>query len=64
MVINGIEKDYAEGITLSEVLAKEGYKLEQIAVECNEEIVPKAEYETYVLNSTDHIEVVKFMGGG
>mgnify|MGYP002765841864 CR=1 FL=1 len=64
MVINGIEKDYAEGITLSEVLAKEGYKPEQIAVECNEEIVPKAEYETYILDAADHLEVVKFMGGG
>ncbi len=64
MVINGRQKNYSEGITLAEVLAKEGYQPEQIAVECNEEIVPKAEYEIYRLNPTDHLEIVKFMGGG
>ncbi|MBU5473090.1 sulfur carrier protein ThiS [Roseburia sp. MSJ-14] len=64
MIINGIEKEYPVGITLSEVLAKEGYQPEQIAVECNEEIVPKAEYQTYILNDADQLEVVKFMGGG
>lgn len=64
MVINGIEKKYQEGITLAEVLAQEGYRPEQIAVECNEEIVPKAEYKTYRLNGTVHLEIVKFMGGG
>ena len=55
MIINGIEKEYPGGITLSEVLAKEGYQPEQIAVECNEEIVPKAEYQTYILLSLIHI---------
>lgn len=64
MVINGVEKDYPEGITLAEVLKQEGYQREQIAVERNEEIVPKAEYDKVLLTSADHLEVVRFVGGG
>lgn len=64
MIINGVEKDYPEGITLAEVLKQEGYQREQIAVERNEEIVPKAEYDKVLLTSADHLEVVRFVGGG
>lgn len=64
MKINGVEKEYPEGITLSELLKQEGYQAAQIAVERNEEIVPKAEYQNLLLKSTDVLEIVKFMGGG
>lgn len=64
MVINGVEKEYPEGITLAEVLKQEGYQREQIAVERNEEIVPKAEYDKVLLTSADYLEVVRFVGGG
>lgn len=64
MTINGVNKDYPEGISLAEVLKQEGYQKERIAVERNEEIVPKAEYDKVVLASTDHLEVVQFVGGG
>lgn len=64
MIINGVEKDYPEGITLAEVLKQEGYQRERIAVERNEEIVPKAEYDKVLLTSADHLEVVRFVGGG
>lgn len=64
MTINGVTKDYPEGISLAEVLEKEGYQAERIAVERNEEIVPKSEYEKVLLKSTDHLEVVRFVGGG
>ncbi len=64
MTINGVTKDYQEGISLAEVLEKEGYQAERIAVERNEEIVPKSEYEKVLLKSADHLEVVRFVGGG
>lgn len=64
MTINGVNKDYPEGILLAEVLKQEGYQQERIAVERNEEIVPKAEYDKVRLTSADHLEVVRFVGGG
>lgn len=64
MKINGVQKEYSEGLTVSEMLIKEGFQKERVAVELNEEIVPKDDYETIVLRVADVVEVVSFMGGG
>ena len=64
MKINGAQKEYSEGLTVSEMLIKEGFQKERVAVELNEEIVPKDDYETIVLRAADVVEVVSFMGGG
>lgn len=64
MTINGVQKAYPEGISLTEVLKQEGYETERIAVERNEEIVPKTEYHKVFLKDADHLEVVRFVGGG
>ena len=45
-------------------LEENNYPLERIAVEINEEIVPKSQYDTVVLNDGDTVEVVSFVGGG
>ena len=36
----------------------------RVAVELNLDILPKADYETTVLNDGDRIEIVQFVGGG
>ncbi len=61
--INGKETD-AAGMTLMEYLTGAGYQPERIAVECNEEIVPKAAYAEKVLADGDVLEIVSFVGGG
>lgn len=62
--VNGKEKEYEENITILRLIEQEGYKKEQIAVEVNEVIIPKAEYEGYVIAPNDKLEVVSFVGGG
>ncbi len=64
MRINGVEKQYPDSITISEMLNLEGFQREQVAVERNEEIVAKDDYDTTVLLEADVVEVVCFMGGG
>lgn len=64
MKINGTEKQYPDGITISEMLKREGFQKEQVAVERNEEIVAKDDYGTMMLLESDVVEVVTFMGGG
>ena len=61
--INGefLEKD---GKTVSEMLADMDINDQRVAVEINEEIVPKAEYGVTVLKDGDKVEVVRFVGGG
>lgn len=61
--ING-ESQAVQGMSLSAYLAQEGYQPERIAVECNEEIVPKAEYDKKILQDGDVLEIVSFVGGG
>lgn len=61
--INGefLEKD---GKTVSEMLDDMDINDQRVAVEINEEIVPKAEYGVTVLKDGDKVEVVRFVGGG
>ena len=61
--INGEEKDLA-GKSIADVLATTNYDPKRIAVECNEEIVPKADYAKKILQDGDVVEVVSFVGGG
>lgn len=63
VVING-EKLDIDGMYLLTYLEENNYPLERIAVEINEEIVPKSQYDTVVLNDGDTVEVVSFVGGG
>lgn len=63
VVING-EKLDIDGMYLLTYLQENNYPLERIAVEINEEIVPKSQYDTVVLNDGDTVEVVSFVGGG
>ena len=63
LTINGKEYEF-NGRTVSEVIAELGYNEQQIAVELNESIVPKAQYKSTILYEGDHLEVVRFVGGG
>ena len=61
--INGTELNIA-GKTVAEYLANTNYDSKRIAVECNGDIVPKAQYGETVLKDGDSVEVVSFVGGG
>jgi len=62
--VNGIEIRNADNLRLSDYLVREGYIIPCIAVECNDDIVPKTQYDEKILTNGDVIEVVSFMGGG
>ena len=61
--INGKEEN-PSNITLLEYLNKNNYNLKIIAVERNEEIVSKNDYEKVYIQPDDVIEIVSFVGGG
>lgn len=61
--VNGRETD-AAGQTLAAYLKTADFDCTRIAVERNGDIVPKAQYETTVLNDGDSVEIVSFVGGG
>lgn len=61
--INGEELAIA-GRTVAEYLAENGYDTKRVAVELNGDILPKAQYDSTVLQDGDIVEVVSFVGGG
>ena len=64
ITVNGKKKELITALTVAEYLEENGYVTSQIAVELNEEILPKADYSTVKLQENDVMEVVSFMGGG
>jgi len=62
--VNGIEISNADNLRLSDYLVREGYTISCVAVECNDYIVPKNQYDEKLLIDGDVIEVVSFVGGG
>ncbi len=61
--INGELLD-KNGKTISEILVDMEITAQRVAVELNEEIVPKANYDETILKDGDVVEVVRFVGGG
>ena len=62
--VNGTKKELPGVFSVKEYLEQNGYVVSQIAVELNEEILPKTEYASTVLKDGDVMEIVSFMGGG
>lgn len=62
--VNGELFECRGGMSVAELLKEKGYKTPFIAVEVNGKIVKKTDYETFILNDGDKVEIVNFVGGG
>lgn len=62
--INGKIITEADGMSIADYITSAGYISGRIAVEYNEEILPKSDYGSTILSSADNVEIVEFMGGG
>jgi len=61
--INGCEQA-ANGKSVVDIINEMNIDIRTIAVELNEEIVSKADYDSTTLKDGDVLEVVSFVGGG
>lgn len=64
MFVNEKYIELEKEINLALFLKNSSYELEKIAVEINEKIVSKKDYETTILQNNDSLEIVHFVGGG
>ncbi|MDH3818003.1 MAG: sulfur carrier protein ThiS [Myxococcales bacterium] len=64
LVVNGEERQVGPNTTVKELLASLGLADTLVAVERNEEVVPRAQHESTELREGDRVEVVHFVGGG
>ena len=64
LVVNGGPVQVPQGTAVAALLDRLGLDRRKVAVERNEEIVPRSIYEATVLTPGDRIEIVHFIGGG
>ena len=62
--LNGHPQTIDEGLTVAEMLARNGYADRHVAVEINQAIVPRSQHATRRVIDGDRIEIVQAMGGG
>ena len=64
IVINGVEKTYTSSLTLETLLNELDQSSKKVAIEVNEEIIPRSQYKNKLVVDGDKIEIINAVGGG
>lgn len=64
ITFNGTPLENAAGKNLSTLIQEAGYDKARVAVEVDMKIIPKKEWEDFIVPDECTIEVVSFVGGG
>jgi sulfur carrier protein len=64
ILLNGEERQFPQSMTVAQLLAELGLAERRVAVEVNQEIVPRSRHGEYHLKDEDRVEVVRAIGGG
>jgi thiamine biosynthesis protein ThiS len=64
ITVNGEARDLAHGATLAELLTELSLKPIRVAIEVNENLVPRRSFAQAELHDGDRVEIVTFVGGG
>jgi thiamine biosynthesis protein ThiS len=64
LAVNGQEREFPDGLSLSAFLEQLGMKPDRVAVELNRDIVRRDRWSETTLKNGDRLEIVHFVGGG
>ena len=64
ITVNGKQIQLTSEMSVADYLEQNNYQINRIAVEMNEEILPKYSYSETMLKDGDRLEVVTLVGGG
>ncbi len=65
LTLNGKESDFADGLTVSELLVEQQVKTpEMVSIELNGQILKRSKFENTALKEGDKIEFMFFAAGG
>ena len=62
--INGEINEFANELTVQALLKDLGYSTEKIEIACNEDFIPRSDYDSTTLRDGDLIDIVTPMQGG
>jgi sulfur carrier protein len=64
IIVNGETKELVKPVSLDRLLELFSLPSQRIAVELNRQVVRKKDWGDTIVNDSDRIEVVHFVGGG
>jgi thiamine biosynthesis protein ThiS len=62
--LNGEPYSIEDGLRLEVLLERLALRPARVAVEINQEVIPKVDYPRTVLHHGDKVEIINFVGGG
>ena len=62
--INGEQQKFEGTLTASELILQLGLQGQRIAMEVNQEILPRSQFDQFRLQENDRIEIIHAVGGG
>ena len=62
--VNGESREVPDSITLSELIHHLALAPERLAVELNQRVVRRADWQQTIVHNGDRLEIVHFVGGG
>ena len=62
--LNGEDLQIEDNTTIEQMLQRLELSEKRLAVEINQQIVPRSQFSGYVLNNLDKVEIVQAIGGG
>ena len=64
VIINGEDRVFTDGITLENILKELNLDGKVMAAAINMEIVKQNNWDSYIVNNGDKLELLDFVGGG
>ncbi|MES9846853.1 MAG: sulfur carrier protein ThiS [Candidatus Thiodiazotropha sp.] len=62
--LNGVEKQIPDALNMTKLIELLDLSGQRIAVEVNEELVPRSTFNEYLLVEHDQVEIIQAVGGG
>lgn len=64
ITVNGEPAEVPDGLTMTALLERLGLTGQRLAVEVNEELVPRSRFDAHRLDTGDQVEIIHAVGGG
>lgn len=64
IILNGQNKKIDDSTNIEKLLISLNLDNKRLAVEVNQEIIPRADFDRFTLSELDKVEIVQAIGGG
>jgi sulfur carrier protein len=64
ITLNGATRELPDKLSASELLLTLGLAGKRLALEINQEIVPRSTFDNHIIQPGDRVEIVHAIGGG